>query len=279
MRILSFEDRSAPFIDVFRQSAIGHGYDLLLGPPPAADAAFNRFQSLYRHRSVNPEQFELACFRRYFAAQAITAPNERVIMADSDLIIGCDFRKLPRDVQDFSQGVVGSIGITNGLPETDISPHFSIWTGRLLRQFCDFLIETYRTNQENLDNIHNARALISARVAISDMTLLYIWINEQSVPFLNSNYVSEDIHIDHNISLTHSDNEDFKSAFGRKAIRYHNGRLAFMLKTGRTIDAAVVHLQGRYKLGASALAKGDMLNFRKVSAYIAAGRFVRNMLP
>ncbi len=277
MRMLSFEDRSAPFIDVFRRSATDAGYDLLLGPPPADDAAFDRFRSLYRHRSINPQRFELACFRRYFAAQALTAADERVIMADSDLIVGAGFDRLPRAVRDFDHGLVGSIGLTDGMAETDISPHFSVWTGRLLREFCAFLIDIYRDGQDRLDAIHAARAAVAARVAISDMTLLYLWVGDAGIPLLDSNQVSDGIHIDHNISLTQSADRRFRSAFGRKAIRRSRGRLVFLTDDGQEVDAAVVHLQGSYKLGAPALSQGDMLRFRAISAYIATGRLVRRL--
>ena len=276
--MLSFENRSAPFIDVFRRSASSHGYDLLLVPPPVDDPAFERFRSLYRHLSINPEGFELACFQRYFAAQALTAPDERVVMADTDLMIATAFRDLPGELQDFDRGLVGSVGVRNGEAEADISPHFSIWTGRLLRQFCEFLIETYRSHQDRLAMIHSARAAYTDRVAISDMTLLNLWVSDAGIPFLNSNALFDGVHIDHNISVTECSSHRFRQFLGRKALRLSGNRISFVMESNEMIDAAVIHLQGRYKLGAGALAQRRMMNFRLISTYIAIGRIARGVI-
>lgn len=278
MKMLSFENRSAPFIDVFKRTATSHGYDLLLTPPPVDDPAFEQFRSLYRHLSINPESFELACFQRYFAAQALTAPDERVVMADTDLLIAAAFRDLPGELRNFDRGLVGSVGVRNGEAEADISPHFSIWTGRLLRQFCEFLVETYRSQHDQLAMIYSARAAHTDRVAISDMTLLNLWVSDAGIPFLNSNALFDGVHIDHNISVTECSSHRFRKSLGRKAIRLSGNRISFATESNEMVNAAVIHLQGRYKLGANALARKKMINFDIISTYIAAGRIARGII-
>lgn len=278
MRIVCFEDRSAPFVAAFRTSATEAGYDLTLAAPPPEDAAFRHFRSVYRHLSVNPEPFELACFRRYFAARTIVAPDERVIMADSDLIVQAGPRALPAEVMDFGRGMVGSVGVTAGTAETDISPHFSFWTGRLLGDFCDYLVHVYERQFDRLQAIHDARARNAARVAISDMTLLHLWTGDSGTPFLNANRVFGAVHIDHNVSMVDCANARFRSRWGRKALTHTQAGIGLTTSEGVPVRAAVLHLQGRYKLVATPLLAGSSLGVQRVSAYIAAGRFVRSLL-
>lgn len=278
MKIVCFEDRRAPFIEAFRLSATQSGYDLALGPPPADDAAFTHFRSIYHHLSVNLEPFELACFRRYFAARATVGLDERVIMADSDLIVQTAPGELPPAVLDFGGGVVGSVGVTGGLAETDISPHFSFWTGRALAAFCDYLIDVYERSFGRLQAIHEARGRTAKRVAISDMTLLRLWIEDSGTPFLDANRVFDGVHIDHNVSVTECANARFRSTWGRKALKRTRAGLGFETQDGAPVAAAVLHLQGRYKLVAEPLVADRQLRVQQVSAYIAAGRFARSLL-
>ncbi len=132
---------------------------------------------------------------------SLVKPNERFVISDSDLYFNTHISKIPSQLMDFNNGLVGSVGIANGLAETDIAPHFSIWTTELLSQFVEYLIYCYEERTQVLESIYSQRKIQKGqRVAVSDMTLLYDWITTQKIPFLNSNQVIDGLYFDHNIS-------------------------------------------------------------------------------
>lgn len=279
MRMWCFEDRQALFVETFHRTASRSGFDVrLVSPAPNKPIAFEEFCKYYQHLSPNSPGFELACFRRYFEAARQVERNERVIIADSDLLIQLGPRDLPQELLDNSNKVTGSIGKSNGLEETDISPHFSFWTGQQLIDFCDFIIEFYKNRFDCLQNVHRIRMDAgNARASISDMTLFYLWVKGERVPFFDTNCVLTGTYIDHNISMTECRNAKFAAQFGRKAINMRGGRLALRTVDGQHIIPAILHLQGRYKIVAGDLEAKRNLAVSVKSAYIMAGRLARGV--
>jgi len=277
-QLFCIEDRSGPFVDVFRASALDAGYVVEVRAPEIGDPRFNRFKSVYRHLSVNSAAFELACFYRYFAVRATVKLAQRFIICDSDLVVQCGPEELPEEIREFTTGLVGSVGITGGVLEKDISPHFSIWSTELLQDFCDFLIHAYEMQGERLQSLYSDRRKTNPRASISDMTLLQLWVQQRSVPFLNSNQIFGDLHVDHNISLRECVGRQFRTFLGRKSLRLAKGKVGLIDIDGRPIRAALLHLQGRYKLVAEALYRRQRFKLIAGSAYIALGRRVRSSL-
>jgi hypothetical protein len=127
MKLYCCEDRNAGFVRVFYQSAIEHGCDLqLIDSSTSSPSGFDEFQRRYLHRSVNSEHFELACFRRYFTVRQHVQPKQRFVMCDSDLLILNGLSRFLDETSAFPHSLVASIGISNGISEEDISPHFSV---------------------------------------------------------------------------------------------------------------------------------------------------------
>src|SRR5437660_1289719 len=115
MHMWSCDDRTAPFVEVFRRTAVQAGYDVhLIAPQIKAPAAFQKLKDCYRHLSPNPERFELASFRRWYEIAAQVAPSDRFVLADSDLVVFSSWNKLPPIVREH-EGVIGSIGMTGGV--------------------------------------------------------------------------------------------------------------------------------------------------------------------
>lgn len=273
-----FENRKATFVDVFRQTAERHGFTVILQEPSANDPDFARFRQAYHHLSVNPEGFELACFHRYFAMRALLPVGNRAIMADSDLFVQCAPEDIPAELIADRQGFVGSIGVNAGVPEEDISPHFSFWTRALLDDFCDFLIEQYRTGLDRLKAIYARRSAVTDRASISDMTLLYLWVQDRGIAFVNSNQVLAGQYIDHNVSSPDCANAGFETSFGRKRLLLSADGIRMRTKDGASVNPLILHLQGRYKLAAEPLLNRNQLKLWQGSAYIAAGRIARRAI-
>ncbi|MDM7957514.1 hypothetical protein [Blastomonas sp.] len=273
-----FENRSAPFVDVFRQTAERNGFKVVLQAPDANDADFMRFREVYQHLSVNPEGFELACFHRYFAMRSLLSLGERAIMADSDLFIQCAPESIPAELTANPDGFVGSIGIADGVSEEDISPHFSFWTRALLDDFCDFMIEQYVGNVERLREIYTHRCQKTSRASVSDMTLLYLWVQDRKIAFTNSNQLFGARYIDHNVSSTDCANARFETSFGRKKMLLGADGVRLRTIDGKTVEPLALHLQGRYKLAAMPLLTGNRVKLWQGSAYIAGGRIARQAM-
>ena len=229
--------------------------------------------------SINLLDFELACFRRYFLILPLLKPNERFIISDSDLYFNTNISEIPKAIMDFTHGLVGSVGITNGVLEADISPHFSFWTTELLKQFVDYLIYAYEERVHILESIYTQRRQQKGkRVAVSDMTLLHDWVNTQGIPFLNSNQVAGEIYLDHNITMKECLNASFHYRFGRKRIYYDANGLSLQDTQSREVRPLFLHLPGRYK-AVSTLLKGDKRFCTDLtSIYIYLGRSIRSLL-
>ena len=279
MKIWCCEDRSAVFVDVFRRSAIASGYDLnLIKPGPVSPPGFDKFCSVYRHLSPNPEWFEVATFRRFFEIAALVRPDDRFVLTDSDLVIQTPFAGLPEEIRDFP-GVVASIGATAGVLERDINSGFSIWTGRQLRDFCDYAIARYEAGVDDFAAYRAAQiAGGNARASISEMTVSYHWIEESGTPFLNTNRVIDGCYVDHNFLMSECLGTRFAMTLGRKAVRFTKTGIMLATDAGVPVRPASLHLGGRYKIMARDLEAGSQIGLAARSLFILAGRAGRRVL-
>jgi hypothetical protein len=237
MRIYCIEDRQAPFVGAFVNSVVAHGFEpRLIGPREDESPEFSKFRRVYRHLSINPERFEMMCFRRYFEVARLVSSGERFLIADSDLLINAKAKAIPQLFTGQPEALIGSIGYNAGVPEQDISPHFSFWNPVLVNQFIQYLIDIYESQVSRLEYIYNARQVAgNKRAAISDMTLLHMFVHDTSVPFVDSNQVVGGMLIDHNFSMAESANSVFRKECGFKAFRRDQGSIKFVTADGLTV--------------------------------------------
>ena len=274
MRLYCAENRRAPFVETFQRSGQNHGFEVYLVDPGASPSkGFDRFSSLYKHHSINSAGFELACFKRYFAAQRDMHGHGKFVMADSDIVVQSRWDEMPMTVRDAGDRFVGSVGYSADGPEDDIAPHFSVWNRALLSDFIDFLLEQYLNGADELAQIYQQRLARNPRASVSDMTLLAMWQRKRQVPFSNSNIVVDGQPIiDHNISTPWTANRKLRNALGRKQLRLGPQGWQFRTDDGHALKASVLHLQGRYKQAANAIEHRQPLALLAVSAYIHLGR-------
>lgn len=270
------EDRRGAFVEVFQRSAAATGYDLRLFAPRANPPAdFVALTRSYIHLSPNAPAFELAVFRRYFEVRdALAGTKERIIIADSDLLLLAPAAALTewRD----ADGLVGSRGVTDGVTETDISPHFSFWTADMLAAFCAFVVQCYDHDVDRLSAIHAARTAARERlVSISDMTLLALWIAAENVPFHDSNRLRGERYLDHNIGMADCADASFERQFGRKALGFEDGAVTLRTTDGRRISPVLLHFVGRNKRIMPAVEAHSGFRVAAQSAALSGARAVR----
>ncbi len=279
MSIWTCEDRTAPFVGVFRRTATHAGYDVrLIAPAADLPLGFAKLKVHYRHLSPNPERFELASFRRWFEIAANVVATDRFIVADSDLVVQTAFSNLPSELRD-ADGLVGSIGVTGHVLEDAINGGFSLWTGAALHSFCDYMVTTYEEEVDELAKLHAAKlAAGNQRASISDMTLLYRWVHDTGQRFTNSNRVIARQYVDHNFFMAECLGTRFAMELGRKAVDFTRNGLTLRTVDGEPIRPDVLHLGGRYKIMAEDLEAHRAIRIAFKSAYILAGRTGRRLL-
>jgi hypothetical protein len=278
MRMWTFESRSAPFVEVFRRSATAAGYDVRIIAPAAEPPAYSEFRKHYVHLSVNAEGFELACYRRWFEIAAQVAPDDRFVHADSDLMVQTAFADLPAELR-AGEALVASIGATDDVLEQQINAGYSVWTGRQLHDFCDFLIAQYKTGAADLAAMR-ARLITAGnpRTAISDMVLLHLWVSKSGVPFVNSNRIVGGQYIDHTFFMPGCLHGRFRMTLGRKALEFRRDGFWLHTTEGVPVKPVSLHLVGRYKMMAEAIEKGSQIEMAAKSLYILGGRTGRSLM-
>ena len=208
---------------------------------------FKEFISVYKHYSVNSPEFEIACFARYFAIASILKNDDPFILTDTDVFITNSFR----DFQgyDFNGIFVGSEGFDASGSQGQVSPHCTIWNRSLLFNFINFTIDTYKKNYENdfLESYYQSQTAKYTYTAVSDMNLIYLWIKENKVPYINSNSTKFEFGIDHNISSLMCENGTFKSFANRKYLKITDDQYISFLASGQKQTMALLHFQGAYK--------------------------------
>jgi hypothetical protein len=240
---------------------------------------FLDFMELYEHYSINPREFELQCFARYFAVSELHTSNDQFIISDSDMFVTSYARTLPEKLASKKNTFIGSEGFDEKGSEKQISPHFSVWDKELLNDFINHLISTYSKNKKDqcLKEEYIQRKKRFNRTGISDMTLLMSWILTNSIPFYNSNAIN-DLGIDHNISSLICHDGSFKSFLGRKKI-IRNGNDIMTETTFKALEKmSVLHFQGRYKICLLDFYKNRQFSIIAKSFYIKTGRFVRSLI-
>ena len=137
---------------------------------------FLEFKKVYRHMSSNLYEFELNCFKRFYLIYEFMIQQDicECIMLDSDLCSFVSYLKL-----DFVQS---GFDAAYSIPEKQEpfvwagSPHMSYWKVEGLKQFLEFIEDSYKNNIELLERKYQYHKESGKDGGICDMTLLYLWM-------------------------------------------------------------------------------------------------------
>lgn len=279
-----YETRKLDFLDLLLSNLESQGFIpvVLSEKDTEHSVEYRSFLSNYQHFSDNPYNFEVSCFARYFAILEKHKDNDLpFIIADSDIFVS---QTLFNDLTYIDNFFYGSAGFDNKGEECQISPHFSFWTYPLLKKFVTYICEFYKANKNTsyIREYYEEKQKRLGRTGISDMTLLYDWVTNDHIPFVNTNTVKTNILIDHNISSFNSGDGIFLQFLGRKKIllRKNKAFLAYRDENNNyaTKEVCVLHFQGRYKKTLAAFYQRKYFYFLLYSAFMWTGRNVRSLM-
>ena len=244
-----FETRDLNYLKPYYDKATSLGFKLNFtnNTHLQHNKLYQEFLNLYQHYSVNPPEFEIACFARYFAIASILTSDEPFLLTDTDVYITQSFRAIQG--YDLKDTFVGSEAFDSNGSVEHISPHCTFWNRALLMDFLQFTLDTYKRNQKDnfLGKYHRTINQKFGPSTISDMNLIYLWIKTNKVPHINSNSTKFEFGIDHNIATTLCEDDEFESLFGRKYLKIKGDTITCALKSGKGQDMALLHFQGTYK--------------------------------
>jgi hypothetical protein len=248
--IFIFETRPVNYLKPYLQKAQALGFNVTITDNANIrdNKLFNDFIKVYKHFSVNPPEFEIACFARYFAIASLLQDNAGFLLTDTDVYITQCFK----DLQDnkFHGTFIGSEGFDNRGSQEQISPHCTFWNRELLMDFIQFTLKLYQADAETnfLKGYYEQMTARFGATAVSDMNLIYLWIHANNIPYINSNSATFGIGIDHSLSTLICEDDEFISFADRKILNIGNhDRITCSLKSGKRQDMALLHFQGSYK--------------------------------
>src|ERR1700722_3370646 len=121
--IYTFENRDVNFVKPYTDKAKSLGFNILLTDNSHLknNPLLEEFLRVYKHLSVNPPEFEIACFARYFAIASVLKNNDPFIITDTDGYLTPLFQNVMG--LHYPATFVGSEGFLSNGTEGQISPH------------------------------------------------------------------------------------------------------------------------------------------------------------
>lgn len=203
------------------------------------NTSYPNFESVYKHMSFRESEFEILCFKRFFAMLEHAKENniDRFCYCDSDAVF---IEKL-----DFSS-ILGEEMCVACKPgdqpkfEDVVCAHFSIWSVDGIQDFCDFMLEVYSNKIDLLLPKWEWHKKRYRAGGICDMTLLYHWYKSQK------NMLDlGDKAFDHMVSLPHgSKRNQFVIENGLKVIEKIDNKLMAKTRDGGYLQMCGIHCQG-----------------------------------
>lgn len=194
----------------------------------------NKFADNYVHLSINPYNYELFCFQRWFVIQEFIKEQNIpfFLCLDSDVLIYCDINEVFNQYLQYDFTICKVMG-----------PCFTLFNATSIAQFCDYMASFYLEPQKipRLEKFYNE----VKDGGVCDMTMFTWYQQEVSDNVIDLIYpTKEGSCFDGNIA----DSMGFEMEKGKKKIYWMNN-LPFgkLLETGSLIKFNGLHLQGGAK--------------------------------
>lgn len=204
------------------------------------------FRAVYEHMSPNHMDYELISFDRHYYVYEYCRRNQidRFFMSDSDELI---YTELKADMFESYDFVINIPERSNHLVVTAQS-ELSYWTLDALRQFLEYINKTYKYGKEKLREKWNYLKNMGFG-GVCDMTLLYMFSQETSLKFGNTQYMQEHGIFDPNVNTSRVGDLTFEmdELLGIKKITEQDGKLYFRDTDGKLHRALTIQAQGRAK--------------------------------
>ena len=202
---------------------------------------FKNFERSYVHLSTHEPEFELSCFERYFALEAL------MTKLNLDSAWHLDIDVLPtQDLARFNE-----FELVFSSPYSDhsvVSAHTSKFSISGIRNLTDFLVRNFYTDYlDELQFFFRSRVQRGLSGGVCDMQGLAYWLRTiNSNDWLNS-FQNRDVEVHINHTLANIDVE-FPEINGSKnsRIAFRNGRLQVSSKNSSRVYATL-HFQGQFK--------------------------------
>ena len=205
---------------------------------------YTRFIKIYKHLSTHTENFELACFERYFALNSCMAKFK----LDSAWHLDTDV--LPTSGLDkYSQ-----FDLVFSAPYEDLSvasAHTAKFSKRGIESFIHFLLHSfYQKNLSHLETTYLERLTKGLLGGITDMTAIAYWLRTLETDSWYNSFgnVFLDMRINHIFAMLESEfllNQNaIRNSIYILRLNPHSVEVKFRQKTLRY---ASVHFQGHYK--------------------------------
>ncbi|MFR3995536.1 MAG: hypothetical protein ACLTZK_11970, partial [Turicibacter sp.] len=135
---------------------------------------YKQFENVYLHLSSNSKKFEITAFKKYFMLlEYLKQSGENTcILLDSDILTYVNFSEMSLFLE--SEASV-SKPMGQGQYDWVASGHTFFCTRKILEDFTNFLIQTYKTDIGVLREKYTWHINYHVKGGICDMTLLYLW--------------------------------------------------------------------------------------------------------
>jgi len=219
-RIYLISDESTNHYDFIEHVNISDYYSLA-----------EQFRQIYVHMSINPYNYELFCFLRWFIILDFVTKQgiDHFLCIDSDVMLYCNVDEVFGQLTDYDMTMCLFEG-----------PQYSLFSKDSLQQFCDYIFSHY-SEKEKFEEVKKWNV---AHGGVSDMRFFTYFSQLPGVRVYNTGQIADGACFDFNMKIP----QGFEMQGRVKKIYWKNGLpYAKEMKTQELIRLNALHFQGGIK--------------------------------
>lgn len=208
----------------------------------------NEFKKVYMHMSFYPKEYEASFYKRIFAIcdYMLQKNVDAAIIADSDV---CIYENLSKyNFAGYDAAINWQKNQKKYMWAASIG--CSYWKVDALKEFCEFIIDTYRDNISILESKWKHHIEHKLPGGVCEMTLAYLWMKTTNKKVLNTAKVNDGQYIDSSFTNGTSYKEDeyqMDDILNIKKFKFIDKMPFFYKKNGELVESFVIHCQGSSK--------------------------------